>query len=849
MGYKPLGGDSLLPMSALISQRAWLILKQMGRELVRIATVATLLCLSIIGHSAASEARAVIKQPTNIQPQNLGAALRSLAKERNFQVVFASRDVAKLRTQGAVGSLTDDEALTQVLDGTGLVFRYLDEKTVTIVVDGEQDSSAGLHFDRTTWRPDGTSWTRLAQLSGDDARNGAQEVSASDTLEEVITTSTSMLISVGKTPASVRETPQSVSIITRQRIEDQNLVTLEDVLKESPGLTSQMHGMGQQRFYSRGYEVSVIQLDGVPTRHSPWNVLTPDLVMYDRAEILRGADGLYSGAGSPGGTVNLVRKKPLNQFQLTGAAVLGSENHYRAEADVTGPLTESGKLRARLVGAYDDRDFFYDIGEERSITAYAALAYDLTDSTAITAGLEYRDADGIPYMYGMPRRADGSSLGLSRSTFLNPAWNQRNYRGVTTHIEVEQKLGSDWIARVTATRVDAQMKYKEGHLMWSSIGADGLSYPEGYLSKYDDLQSGVEALLSGTVSLFGRTHDLQLGANWQKHNYTWDDRPLDVGNQPLDVFHWDPYALAEPGNDQTLDRWLSFNEQRQRGAFARARVRLTDRLSLIGGGRVSWYESVYRDDPNVVKQNGEFTPFAAAVFDLNNSWSLYVSYARIFEPQSSLRYFSGEALPPKIGTNSEAGIKGELMDGKLNISLAAFQVDETNRAQLDPVNSPAGGQSFYVAVGEVRSEGFELEVNGTLTPQWSLFGGYTYNTTEYLRDRTFQGLDFSTFTPRHLAKFWTTFRPQALLGGKLSLAGGVTAQSEQYNLQSGLKISQGGYAIVAARIGYQFSDKVQFALNADNLLDKHYYQNPGNLGGGVYYGAPRNFSVTVRAKY
>lgn len=817
---------------------------------MRIATVATLLCLSIVGHSAASEARAVIKQPTNIQPQNLGAALRSLAKERNFQVVFASRDVARLRTQGAVGSLTADEALTQILDGTGLVYRYLDEKTVTIVVDGEQHSTAGSQLDRTAWTSSGETrpWTRLAQLGGGGAQHSGQQIAASDTLEEVIITSTNMLISVGKTPASVRETPQSVSIITRQRIEDQNLVTLEDVLKEAPGLTTQMGGMGQQRFYSRGYEISVVQLDGVPTQHSPWNVLTPDLVMYDRAEVLRGADGLYSGAGSPGGTVNLVRKKPLNRFQLTGAAVLGSENHYRAEADVTGPLTESGKLRGRLVGAYDDREFFYDIGEDRSTTAYAALAYDLTASTAITAGLEYRDAEGIPFMFGIPRYADGSSLGLSRSTFLNPAWNRRDYHGVTTHIEIEQGLGSDWIARVTATRVDAQMKYKEGHLIWSSVGSDGLSYPEAYLAKYDDVQSGVEALLSGTVRLFGRSHDLQLGANWQKHNYTWDDRPLDVGSAPLDVLNWNPYAFAEPADDQTLDRWLSFNELRQRGVFARVRARLTDRLSLIGGGRVSWYESVYRDDPNVAKQDGEFTPFGAAVFELNNSWSVYASHARIFQPQSSLRSFSGEALPPKLGTNIEAGIKGELMEGKLNISLAAFQVDETNRAQLDPVNPPAGGRSFYVAVGEVRSEGFEFEINGTITPQWSLFGGYTYNTTEYRRDQAFQGLDFSTFTPRHLAKFWTTFRPRAL-GGQLSLAGGVTMQSEQYNRQGALKIGQGGYAIVAALIGYQLSDKVHVALNADNLLDKHYYQNPGNLGGGAYYGAPRNFAVTVRAKY
>ncbi len=772
-------------------------------------------CSSVLAFQvSAQEAKEV-----NVPAGDLAAALQQYVRQTGVELVYRPEQLEGLSTRGVRGSLTPRQAVEKLIEQTSLELRS-DQSGVLLIVDPADGGT-----DPASRREEGV--------------NTLGEVRVVGRLDSL------PMMARGET---LRETPQSVSIITRQRIEDQNLVTLEDVLKESPGLTTQMQGMGQQRFYSRGYEISAIQLDGVPTRHSPWNVLTPDLVTYDRVEILRGADGLYSGAGSPGGTVNLARKKPLHRFQLTGAAVMASENYYRAEVDVTGPLTESGKLRGRLVGSYNDREFFYDIGEDRSTTAYATLAYDLTESTAISAGLEYRDAEGIPFMFGIPRYADGSSLGLPRSTFLNPAWNKREYRGVTTHVEVQQNIGPEWVASVTATRVDAQMKYKEGHLIWSSVGSDGMSYPEAYLAKYDDVQSGVDVMISGAVNLFGRSHDLQFGGSWQRHNYTWDDRPLDVGGDPLDVLNWNPYAFAEPADDQILDRWLSFNEVRQRGVFARARVRLTDRMSLIGGGRVSWYESVYRDDPNVTKQSGEFVPFGAAVFELNHSWSVYASHARIFEPQSNLRYFSGEALPPKLGTNIEAGIKGELMGERVNVSLAAFRVNEINRAQLDPVNPPTSGRSFYVAVGEVRSEGFELEINGAITPQWSLFGGYTYNTTEYRRDQAFEGLGFSTLTPRQLAKFWTTFRPQAM-DGKLSLAAGITAQSEQYNRQGALKISQGGYAIVSAMIGYRFSDKMQVALNADNLFDRHYYENPGYLGGGAYYGAPRSVSLTLRAKY
>lgn len=836
--------QALTPIAS--TNRLWGMIDM--RSIRTLVGIAVLACL---GGPAWAESPAAHQVSVDIPAQPVAKALNAFAQQTGMQLLFRTGAVKDgAMAPRLVGSFTAEEALAKLLEATELEYKFLDDRTIAIRVAREAKPAAAV--EGTEVPSVGSERLRLAEA---EVAPGAPAAAIAEDLEEITITSTRMLISVGKTPASVRETPQSVSIITRQRIEDQNLSNLEDALLESPGLTMQRSSSGQESFFSRGYFLSTIQLDGVPTEVNPWTVFTPDLAMYDRVEVLRGADGLYTGAGSPSGTVNLVRKRPLRRFQMSMGGEAGSDSQYRAEFDITGPLsTSSDRLRSRLVAAYDDREFFYDFGEKQNTSVYGVLAYDLTSTTTVSTGFNYQDTDLVPYTYQMPRFSDGRDLGLPRSTFLNAAWNRQHFKGSTSHVELEQRIGAAWIARLTATRVSAHNDLKNGYV-WGSVDPQTLLGPgfEAYLSRYKDEQSGFELLLSGGVDLFGRTHDLQIGANWQKHEWRYEDNYLDTGFPAVDVFNWDPSAVPEPFD--VLEQYLSRRELRQHGIFGKARFRLSDGFSLIGGGRVSWYDfdeqDLLSDWSNNVKQNGQFTPFGAVVWDFSEAWSAYASLARIFQPQSDLRSFSGGSLPPKFGTNLEIGLKSELLQGKLTTSLALFRIDETNRPQSDVEHPPTGGIEYFVAQGKIRSEGFEAEMGGALTTAWTLFASYTYNTTEYLRDQVFEGQTFATFTPKHLAKVWTNYR-LPFAGGRWNVGGGLSAQSGRYNIEDwndNVRIEQGGYSVVSLHGGYRITEDWRASLHVNNLFDKKYYDAVGYTDSNNAYGAPRSVVLSVRGKF
>jgi outer membrane receptor for ferric coprogen and ferric-rhodotorulic acid len=216
-------------------------------------------------------------------------------------------------------------------------------------------------------------------------------------------------------------------------------------------------------------------------------------------------------------------------------------------------------------------------------------------------------------------------------------------------------------------------------------------------------------------------------------------------------------------------------------------------------------------------------------------------------------------LPALEGANYEAGIKGALRDGALNFSFALFQIDQTNRAQNDPANPfPCLGsptRTCSVASGEVRSKGFETEVAGRILPNLDLFAGYTYNSTEYLKDSTDtgapslnQGSPFSTFTPKHLLRVWAQY-DLSVLDRRLRLGTGITAQSSFYATSGTSRLEQGGYALWNASASYALTQDWTVSLNGNNLLDKRYFDQLSNPNYANYYGEPRNVTLRVRAQF
>lgn len=710
-------------------------------------------------------------------------------------------------------------------------------------------AAAGAASAQTT--PDATT---LAPVTVQGEQAGVTEGSASYTAPSVTIG--------GKLPLSLREIPQSVSVITRQRIEDQNMTSLEDAMAQTPGITTDLAATAAiPQFYSRGFQIEYFQYDGVPMQTGGASWAQPDLFMFDHVELLRGAAGLFNGAGQPGGVINLVRKRPTREFQFSGSASAGSWDNYRGEADVSSPLNASGSVRGRVAAAYEDRKYFYDVANSQEQAYYGILEADLTPDTLLTLGGSYQQRDWLPFMMQMPRYKDGGDLGLTRGTYLGADWNRWDFENTQIFAELAHRFSSDWTVKLNVNQAEETSKLKYAYVRGAVDRATGMGprlYGGG--NQYRNRQLGIDLMVTGAFEALGRRHELVVGGNWydrSARSYNAYSLP-GFPPQPVDVFHYDVRDYPEPADPQ----WGSQSDvkTRQSGVYAMARLKVADPLTLVLGTRMSWWRTQSENlmsgvtDP-AVTEHGRMTPYAGLVYDIDDHWSAYASYADIFRVQSDLRTADGGSLPPVVGSNYEAGVKSEWLDGRLNTSFALFRITERNRAQSDP-NYPEVGDCCYQASGQVRSQGVEAEVSGRLAPGWEVSGGYTFNTTRYLKDAENGGAPFRTFTPKHIFQLWTTYRLPSQwnrwsVGGGVNVKSGVYTESAVQGPVSGssVRVSQGGYAIWNARIGYRVSDHVSLGLNVNNLFDKVYYQRLGNADMGNAYGEPRSVMLNMRVKY
>lgn len=650
---------------------------------------------------------------------------------------------------------------------------------------------------------------------------------------------------MAKLPLTVREIPQSVTVIGQEQMREQNLQSLDDVMQHATGITVQPYQLLTTAYYARGFKVDSFEQDGVPVLMGNMAASPQDMAVYERVEILRGANGLMHGAGNPAATVNLVRKRPQREFSFSGLVSAGSWDRYRAEADLGGPLNESGSVRGRIVTAVEDRGYFYDVADQQSALLYAIGEVDLGPRTVLSAGVQTQRIRSTTNMAGVPRYQDGGDIGLRRSTYLDAAWDRFNWDTTRVFADLEHRFGDGWTAKVSANYLTADSNLKYAGAYGGIDRQTGLgSRLMGGAYKFDNTQASMDAYVSGPVQLFGRRHELLLGGNVQRttsEQYTGMLTP--ALNVPVNVFDWAPHSVAEPG----VGPYTSPGETRlkQQGVYAMGRFSLADPVTLVLGGRMSWWNQTA---PGARQQiDPEFTPYGGLIVDLDRQWSLYGSYAQVFQPQSQLTR-EGKPLDPVTGTNYEAGVKGELADGALNVSLAVFQIQQKNRAQQDPDWPCVGNNCYYVSGGEVRSRGIEAEASGQITPHWTVAGGYTFNTSKYLKDAVSNGQPFASFTPKHIFRVWTNYA-LPVLDRRLSVGGGVQMQSGYSTVSGPVTLRQGGVTLVDLRAAYRLDKHLTVALNLNNVFDRGYYQSLSGTSWNNRYGEPRNVMLTLRAQY
>lgn len=748
-----------------------------------------------------------------IASQNLNDALLAFAQQTGIQIFYDTAQVENLTSTAVNGKMTAAEALGKLLEGSDVKYSFTDDASVTLVAGDET------LMDPVVVEAQGTN-------PGDPA---ATEGTGSFT---------TTVAGVGsKSNETIRELPQSVSVITSARMEEQNFQYLDDAMRYTTGVQVLANTAGRSSIASRGYETTTAQTNGLSVPISSRDGTVPNLAMYDRIEVLRGAAGLYGGSGFPGATINMVRKQAKDEF--TGSATLGygSWDHYSALGDVSTPLTEDGSVRVRGVVSADYRESFVDVEENNNELGYVTLDADVTDDTFISLGLSHERKDQVPHN-GLPANSDGTQLDVSRSTYAGASWNTFENTSSDVYFDLKHQFSSRTDGsvglRYSDRNIDANYAYTN-----SAVDAAGTATYTGYESHADQQAFAADAHVNHNFDLLGYEQTLTIGAD---ANRVMTDSQMYRGTTYAGRYTISspdlPY-VQQPLNSDTKVTAI------QSGVYTKLKLQTFDDITFSFGGRTSWYNSVTENrrtnSESDLTEDAVFTPFAGVVYDVTDDFSTYFSYTSIFEPQDA-QDVSGSQLDPRTGQQFEVGVKGEHFGGLLNSHLAAFQIDDVNRAADDPND----GGSAKIASGEQRSRGIEAELSGEVVENLQAFVGYTFL---YVTDQTKD--DDATirvnYAPRHRVTSWLDYGfDQGVLDG-LSIGGGVSWSDDYW--VSDRNVVSDSYYLVDGRIGYEVNQNLEVALNVNNILDEEYYERPGTTSTFNYYGAPRNFFLSVTGKF
>ncbi|WP_434025741.1 TonB-dependent siderophore receptor [[Pseudomonas] boreopolis] len=652
-----------------------------------------------------------------------------------------------------------------------------------------------------------------------------------------------------KLALSPLETPQSVSVIGRQQMDDFALNSAIDVLDQAAGVQVEKIETDRAYYTARGFDITNFQVDGLglpfTNGGSEGDI---DTAIYDRVEVLRGANGLLSSTGNPSATINFVRKRPTGDTQGSVAVGGGSWSNYRVDADLSGKLNQSGSVRGRLVGAWQDGDSYLDRYSRSKKVFYGVVEADLSETTLLTVGASYQQNKPKGAMWGaLPLYyTDGSPTDYARSTSTSADWSAWESTDKRAFLELEQALDGDW-------KLKAALNYRkietEGDLFYvfgtpdHATGLGLYAYPSYYMST--ETHKTADVYVSGTLSFGGRTHDVVAGVNWGKMNAdqlsNYDANVCEDNYTALpDLATWDGH-FSKPSFNGCSDG-ANFDMTRKT-AYATVRWNLSDRFKLITGVNYTHAESGGENYGSAhAYDDSKTTPFVGAVYNFDPNYALYASYAEIFNPQTELDT-NFRVLDPVKGNNAELGIKGQWLDGRVNGAFAFFRAKQDGVAEAgDIINNI---QTYHGI--NATSTGYEAELAGQLNEYWQISTSYTQ-----LGIKGDDGENVRTYVPRRTAKLATTYRipglEQLKIGANVRWQDAISRDQLATDLDGNeIFTRQGSYALVGVMTSYDFTPQVSATLNVNNVTDRKYINSL--YWAQNFYGAGRNWWLSVNYRF
>ena len=650
-----------------------------------------------------------------------------------------------------------------------------------------------------------------------------------------------------------RETPQSLSVVTAKQIEDQGLDSLQDVLKQTPGVFHSKMGnnvSGHSQFISRSQAIDSISVDGAPKflyedeaiRRGTNNL---DSALYDQVVVVRGASGLSNGGmGYPGGTVALERKKPTAKPAVSVEAGVGSWKHYRFVLDANQPLNADNTLRGRTILVSDHGGDYLPNTSRHNHTFYGILSYDIAPQTQWNIGTEihrFRNKGSSRFSYLTVAGDKDGFIPFEASPRSNSSakWAYGKDTSAEVFTSLSHEFDNGWKLTGDYSYLSGKSDIVSGIAGTYEINTNysALFTSDRNRSKYRD--QNFSLILDGDYPALGRSHEFNAGISYQdnKENLSF----YKEGESMIPDLRQFDGNIAKPDMPYSRD---GFTDMKNLSVYGSTRFKLTDKLALIGGGRFVDWQYRYSSDRNNFAdsrhKNKVFIPYLGASYDLNDNLTAYTSYTTIFRPQVRNLDRNGKPLEPQRGKTYELGLKASWFEGRLNASASAFM---NKRDHLGVVAGKfANGKKYYRAADNTTTKGMELSVGGRLSDKWLLNASYARS-----KIKNSKGKQLHPSYPVHLFKLFTAYD----VTDRLNLGANVNWQSRSHTLDeypadinpaAAAALTQRPYATLDLTGHYKIGKSTRISLDFENVFNKRYRTMPDIH----VYGTPRSVTATVK---
>lgn len=800
--------------------------------------------------ASAAHAQETAERSFDIPAQPLADALVIFGVQSDLQVTTNGAALRGIRTNGVKGTLVPVQALSQLLTGTGFTFR-INGNVVTL--------------------------ERAPQASGDGAiqlgpvriegQNNASEIARfGDAPKEPGGFKAEYQTTATKTPLPLKETPQAISVVTRDSIEARQAGDIVTALELSAGVSGRAYSVGPfggaafrgQTFTLRGQSAAGtrdIRTDGFALG----NNITSDLAPYERIEVVKGPSGYY-GQGSLGGFINLVRKKPQAEFGASGSIQVGSYDTYRAEVDITGALNGDETLRGRLVGAYSDFGSYVDfVGTQRQVLAPSieaiigertrVLVHGLYQSEKFVRnlGIPLRDDDGSKY-YRIPPR-------LSRSTYYGHPGDKKSEADLfDISARIDHELSDSWLLTLAVQAAEDSRDVIDTNYGYGLYG-DGDTYVyAGRWQRENDRWAG-EIRLDGKLNAFGQEHNVIFGLekNRRHNDYRAVDGDFYIGS--INVYTGSFESLTNPIIDNFDDGRARRRTSANEAFYAQGIFSLSDRTKLLAGVRYDRADQTYYESTSGAtldqKLDTKWTTRIGLIQELTSSLNVYVAFAQSFNPVTADTR-TGEILDSETGKGYEIGLKGDWFDNRLSATLALYRQDLDNRPIRDPANGP--GENFSVSGGLHRTDGLELEIAGSPIPGLTIATALALSDNEFLDPLDTRNFGFPVYGSinRQFSIYVNYEFQQGLLeglgvGGTLVSVGDTFVDLPFFGTDQGKHIE--GYERFDLNFSYNRIPGLDMSLQVRNVTNTVYIERPFGIGYQNYFGSPRAVLFTIKKSF